>query len=149
MKKWGSLFLSLLLAIAVVSCSSGSEKKESKKEALSMEPTEMDALQPLMAKTQINLRYLIYGLMNFDPIKVEKSTENLTDICRYVSKNTQFTSRGNSAEWEALCEEQKAVVADIRQHFSDKDYEQVSVSFGKLIGVCIRCHGPYRRFAAG
>ena len=134
----------LLLAIALVSCSSSAEKKEAKKQ-VSLEATSADALQPLMAKTQANLRYLIYGLMNFDKVKVEKSTANLVVITDYTSQNTQFSARGGgAAEWEAMCDEQRTLVEEIKQHFLSENYDGVSTSFGRLLGVCMKCHRPYR-----
>ncbi len=140
-KRLSSIIVLALLAASVLSCSSSAPQKESK---LPMEAKDTDAMQTLMAKSQANLRYLVYGLLNFDAVKLEKSTTNLIAISQYLTKNLlpQYQARQN--DWNALCEKQEQILDDIRQGFLEKNYEQATASFGPLITTCVDCHKIFR-----
>lgn len=142
MNRLGHLILSLLV-VAALGCSSSAPKHEEKPK-LSMEPSSGDALQPLMSKTQANLDYLIYGLMNFDAVKVEKSVGNLAAITQYTAKLTNYQHKGSSAEWEALCQDQEQAIYDIKQSYLSEDYTAAAASLGRMLAACVQCHKPYR-----
>jgi len=141
MKRLSSIVVLSVLAVSILSCSSSAPQKESK---VPMTPSENDALQPLMAKSQANLRYLVYGLLNFDKVKLEKSTGNLISISQYLSKSLLPQHQAHQGEWEAMCEKQEHILDDIRQSFLDDNYEQATVLFGNLITNCVGCHKIFR-----
>lgn len=137
-KRW---LLVSLLAAGIIGCS-GSQPKEKKE--LPMEPNPQDALVPLMNKTQANFDYLVYGIMNFDQVKVERSVDNLVAITQYTAQNTQYKHLGSQEEWQAFCQEQSNALEDIKQDFLNQNYENTASSFAKALAACVKCHKPYR-----
>ena len=109
-----------------------------------MEPNSSDALQPLMSKSQANLRYLIYGLLNFDRVKLEKSTKNLIAISQYLPKTALPHHQSSIKEFEQLAQDQQQILEDLRQNFLENNNEQAAALFGKLITNCVKCHKIFR-----
>ncbi len=109
-----------------------------------MEPTSKDAIIPLMSKTQQNLRYLIYGLMSFDEVKVNRSTVNLASISQHTCNLTNYQHRGSVEEWEALCKDLQDQVNALKEHSEREELPQAAASFGKMLAVCIDCHEKYQ-----
>ncbi len=145
MKKLGCFLLAIMLIGSVASCSSSSsDKKKKKQDYISLEPDPNDALQPIMTKLQANLDYLIYGLMNLDGSKIEKSVGNIITLSQYTAALPNYQHKGSSAEWEEFCTVQQNAVEDLKQNYLNQDYNAASSSLGDLLAVCVQCHKPYR-----
>ena len=132
-----------LLAGMMIACSSQGEKKQTRADSLVASGS--DSLQPLMAKTQANLRYLARGLLSFDRAGLEKSSANLLQITRYV-RDSKHKPQGKKVDWQLLCDEQESLLEDMRREFGAQNYAAAADAFGKLVVVCVRCHEPYRKF---
>ncbi|MBI5789366.1 MAG: hypothetical protein HZA78_10970 [Candidatus Schekmanbacteria bacterium] len=134
---WPALFLALVLALG---CSA--EPKAEKKE-LPLEPTGSDDLITLMKKSEMNIRYLIYGIINLDAVKIENSTKNIAQAGQLINVNTSYHFKGNRAEWEEMSQSVQTLSEDLRQAFLDENYTKMNTDFSELIAVCTDCHMLY------
>lgn len=106
---------------------------------------EGDSLRKLMDKDWDNLKYMMYGIINYDEERIKTSTENLAALGDHTAKGITPTYQANRAEWNKQCEIQKELATNIENDFKQENFNELQNHFLKLVENCMECHKVYRK----
>ncbi len=110
-----------------------------------MQAKDGDSLSNLMDRNWDNLRYMMYGFINYDDVRMKTTTENLVVISNYMAKKISPEHMSQKAAWNEQCDRQQALANNIGREFEQKNFEESQNQIQKLIANCMECHKLYRK----
>ena len=121
------------------------KERASKEELAAMKPQEEDKLSTLMDRGWDNLRYMMYGLINYDDERMKTATANLMALSEYMAKRISPVHKVHEAEWNEQCNRQGELALNISREFEQENFAEAGNQVTKLIENCMECHIIYRK----
>lgn len=110
-----------------------------------LKPKDDDSLAKLMDRGWDNLKYMMYGIINYDAERIKTSTENIIALSDYTAKGISLAYQAHGAEWKEQCDTQKELAANIGNNFKQENFDELQNNLLKLIENCMECHKVYRK----
>lgn len=117
------------------------QKKQTTAEKL--KPSTEDTLSLLMEKSGHNINYILYGLLNYDEVKVKRGSDNIIRLCRLMKQRMPDYVVDDPEEkemWEKTYQEQSQIAENINYRFEESNYEQARTELKNLLKNCMSCH---------
>ena len=121
---------------------SGNEvRKQSTAEKL--KPTPKNTFDQLMEKSGHNINYILYGLLNYDEVKVKRGSDNIIHLCRLMKQRMPDYVIDDPEErdrWEETYKEQSQIAENINYRFEESNYDAARTELKNLLKNCMSCH---------
>lgn len=117
------------------------EKKQTTAEKL--KPLPENTLDQLMEKSGHNINYILYGLLNYDQVKIKRGTKNIITLCRLMMQKLPDHVVDDPEEqerWNLTYREQSQIAEDLNYRFEELNYEAARAELKKLLKNCMLCH---------
>ncbi len=121
------------------------KQKLSEAQLAAMKLSKDDSLSVLMDRTWDNLKYMLYGFLNYDDVRMNITTENLVAISESMIEKISPEHMVHAAEWNEQCNLQRELATTIKREFEQKNFEKSHNLVMKMIGNCMECHKLYRK----
>lgn len=119
----------------------GTRKVKSTAEKL--KPSPENTFGQLMGKSAHNVNYILYGLLNYDGVKIKRGTDNIIDICRLMMQKLPDDVMSDPEErnkWEDVYQKQSQIAENINFRFEELKYDDAIAELSNLMKNCMQCH---------
>ncbi len=90
-----------------------------------LKPSVENTFTQLMDKSAHNVNYILYGLLNYDEIKIKRGTDNMRKICRLVTQklpSDYIDDEEDKERWKDIYRQQSDIAENINFRFEELRY---------------------------
>jgi hypothetical protein len=119
------------------------ERKKKQTTAEKLKPTPENTLEQLMEKSGHNINYILYGMLNYDQVKIKRGTKNIMTLCRLMMQKLPdyvLDDQEEKERWEVAYREQSQIAENLNYRFEELNYESTRVELKMLLKNCMLCH---------
>jgi cytochrome c556 len=110
-----------------------------------IKPHDADSLSMVMDRDWDNLKYMLYGFLNYDNVRLKTTTDNLIALADHMAKKITPDHMAHIAEWSKQCNRQRELAITIWHEFEQENFEESHKQVMNLIENCMECHKTYRK----
>jgi cytochrome c556 len=118
-------------------------KRKIKSTAEKLKPITDNTFDQLMGKSAHNLNYILYGLLNYDEVKIKRGTDNIITICRLMMQKLPddvISDPEEKDKWGKVYQEQSLIAENLNFRFEELKYDDARAELANLMKNCMLCH---------
>lgn len=109
-----------------------------------LKPSVENTFTQLMDKSAHNVNYILYGLLNYDEVKIKRGTDNMRKICRLMMQklpDDYVDDEEDKERWKDIYQQQSDIAENINFRFEESRFADARGGLIKLMKNCMSCHG--------